>query len=96
MTYIQAMKTGDMAFFYHSNCKQPGLVGIVTIIKGAYADPSQFDVVSPYYDPKSTEENPLWFSVDIKFVHEFRREILLTKLRNYREKHSLTNGTSVI
>ena len=91
-THIQAMKTGDMALFYYSNCKQPGLVGIVTIVKGAYADSSQFDVVSPYYDPKSTEENPLWFSVDIKFVHEFHRKILLTELRNYREKHSVTNG----
>ena len=80
-THIKDMKTGDMAFFYHSNCKQPGVVGIVKIIKGAYADPSQFDVASPYYDPKSTEKKPLWFSVNIKFVHQFCRTILLTELR---------------
>jgi len=25
------MKVGDKAFFYHSNCKQPGIAGIVEV-----------------------------------------------------------------
>ena len=28
---MQAMKVGDKAFFYHSNCKQPGIAGIVEV-----------------------------------------------------------------
>lgn len=30
------MKVGDLAFFYHSNCKQPGIVGIVKVVKEGY------------------------------------------------------------
>lgn len=29
--YIREMKAGDKAFFYHSNCKQPGIVGIMEV-----------------------------------------------------------------
>lgn len=27
------MKKGDLAFFYHSNCKEPGIVGTMEIVK---------------------------------------------------------------
>lgn len=27
------MNAGDKAFFYHSNCKEPGIVGIMEIVK---------------------------------------------------------------
>lgn len=27
------MKTGELAFFYHSNCKEPGLVGTMEIVQ---------------------------------------------------------------
>ena len=29
--HLQTMKAGDKAFFYHSNCKQPGIAGIVEV-----------------------------------------------------------------
>lgn len=32
------MKVNDYAFFYHSNCKVPGIVGIMRISKAAYVD----------------------------------------------------------
>lgn len=32
------MKEGNLAFFYHSNCKVPGIVGIMRICKEAYVD----------------------------------------------------------
>lgn len=32
------MKIGDLAFFYHSNCKEPGIVGVVEVAKDAYDD----------------------------------------------------------
>jgi len=28
---MRDMKIGDKAFFYHSNCKQPGIVGIIEV-----------------------------------------------------------------
>ena len=30
---MEEMKKGDLAFFYHSNCKPPGIVGIMEIVQ---------------------------------------------------------------
>lgn len=30
---LRAMKKGDLAFFYHSNCKEPGIVGTMEIVQ---------------------------------------------------------------
>ena len=30
---LRAMKKGDLAFFYHSNCKVPGIVGTMEIVQ---------------------------------------------------------------
>ena len=54
--FMRAMNAGDRAFFYHSNCAEPGIVGIVEIVRTAYPDPSAFDRKSPYYDPKSSRD----------------------------------------
>lgn len=75
------MKKGDLAFFYHSNCDQPGIVGIMEIIKEAYTDHTQFDSREKYYDPKSTPENPRWLMVDVKFKEKFETIITLKALK---------------
>ena len=74
------MAIGDLAFFYHSSCPEPGIAGIVEISKKAYADASQFDAKSPYFDPKATRENPRWLNVDVTF-REKTRLISLDELR---------------
>ena len=75
------MKKGDLGFFYHSNCKEPGIVGIVQINKEAYPDFTARDKKSPYYDPKSTEENPRWFMVDVMLIRKLKRNITLSELK---------------
>ena len=52
------MRVGDKAFFYHSSCKVPAVVGVMTIASKAYPDPHQFDPESKYYDPKSDPDDP--------------------------------------
>ena len=37
------MRVGDRAFFYHSNCDEPGIVGIVEVCGTAHADETLFD-----------------------------------------------------
>ena len=61
------MNKGDLAFFYHSNCDEPGVAGIADIVKAGYPDPSQFDKKHRYYDEKATDDNPRWFSFDVKW-----------------------------
>jgi predicted RNA-binding protein with PUA-like domain len=78
------MALGDRAFFYHSSCDEPGIVGIVRVSRLAYADQTQFDRKSPYFDPKSARENPRWFNVDVTLVKKTRL-IGIPELRSHPE-----------
>ncbi len=79
------MKVDDQAFFYHSNCKEPGIVGVVTIVKEGYPDFTAHDPESAYFDAKSSPDNPRWFMVDIKFKQKFDHVIRLEDLKTYPE-----------
>jgi len=79
------MKVGDLAFFYHSNCKPPAVVGIMTIASEAYPDHTQFDPKSRYYDAKSDKENPRWLLVDVKYKRKLKREITLQELKGNKK-----------
>jgi predicted RNA-binding protein with PUA-like domain len=74
------MQPGDQAFFYHSSCAEPGIAGIVEIASGAYPDATQFEPTSPYYDPKTSAEQPRWISVDVKAL----RKTALLSLKELR------------
>jgi len=75
------MRVGDKVFFYHSSCKEPGIVGIMKIASKPYPDPTQFDAKSNYYDPKSKQEDPRWCLVDVAFVRKLKRNISLTEIK---------------
>jgi len=74
------MNVGDKVFFYHSSCPEPGIAGIAEVARKAYPDRTQFDAKSPYYDPKSTPENPRWVNVDVRIVKKTRL-VSLAELR---------------
>ncbi len=76
-----AMKLGDQVFFYHSNCDEPGIVGIMEIAKEGYPDHTAFDPDDHHFDPKSDPANPRWMMVDVKFVRQFSRTIGLKELK---------------
>ena len=78
------MRPGDRAFFYHSSCEEPGIVGIVEMRGAAYPDETQFDRKSRYYDPGATRPEPHWFNVDVKFVKK-TRTVGLAELRSHRQ-----------
>ncbi|MCC5793678.1 MAG: EVE domain-containing protein [Chromatiales bacterium] len=75
------MRKGDQAFFYHSSCAEPGVVGIMTVRGGGRPDPAQFDPESPYCDPKSDPDNPTWLLVEVAFKRKLSRTITLAELR---------------
>jgi predicted RNA-binding protein with PUA-like domain len=80
------MKIGDQAFFYHSSCKVPGVVGVAEIVREAYPDHTAFDATDKHFDAKSDPENPRWLMVDIKLVRKLKRNISLTELRDHTEQ----------
>lgn len=75
------MKVGDQIFFYHSNCAEPGIVGIMKVCKTGYPDFTAFDPKDTHYDPKSDPDNPRWYMVDVCYGKKLKRAITLTELK---------------
>lgn len=89
------MKTGDPVFFYHSNCAEPGIVGIMEVVREGYPDFTAFDPDDKHFDPKSDADKPRWFMVDVKYVRSLNRAITLKELKDYPEladMHLLRRG----
>jgi predicted RNA-binding protein with PUA-like domain len=87
--FMREMRLGDLAFFYHSSCPQPGIAGIVRINRLAYPDATQFDPKSKYFDVKSKLDAPRWEHVDVQLV----RKLPLIALASLRETPSLADLT---
>ncbi|HWQ94573.1 MAG TPA: EVE domain-containing protein [Gammaproteobacteria bacterium] len=83
-TLRDGMKIGDQAFFYHSSCETPGVVGIMEIVRAGYPDSSAFDPADPHFDPKSDPKNPRWYRVDVRFVRKLKRTISLAELKSHK------------
>lgn len=64
--HLRAMKKGDLAFFYHSN-EGVEIVGIATIIKEHYQDP--------------TTEDDRWVAVDLKPVKALKKPVPLELIK---------------
>jgi len=79
--FLREMEVGDLAFFYHSNTKPPGIVGLMKIIEADIVDPTQFDESSKYYDPKSDPASPRWRTVKVGYVETFPAQITLDTLK---------------
>ena len=79
------MKKGDLVFFYHSNCDEPGIVGIMTVAREGYPDHTAFDPKQKYHDAKSDPENPRWYMVDVKHKRKLKRTITLKELKEYAD-----------
>lgn len=75
------MKIGDQVFFYHSNCDEPGIVGIMQVVREAYPDFTAFDPNDKHFDPKSNPDKPTWFMVDVQFSQKLSRTITLKELK---------------
>ena len=78
---MKTMHVGDRAFFYHSSCKVPAVVGICEIVKAAYPDPTALDPKAQGFDPKSTPTNNRWLCVDVEFIRAMSRTVTLSELR---------------
>lgn len=84
--FRDAMRVGDLAFFYHSSCPEPGIYGVMEIASNAYPDPTQFDPQHDHYDAGAKREEPRWLLVDVKFRKKLERPVLLETLRENEAK----------
>ncbi len=77
-----AMREGDLVLFYHSNCAEPGVVGLAEVASAARPDPTQFDSKSEYFDPKSSPVAPRWVLVDVRWRADLPRPVSLATLKS--------------
>jgi predicted RNA-binding protein with PUA-like domain len=63
---LRAMRTGDRAFFYHSNIGKE-IVGIVTVVREAY--------------PDATAESGDWVCVDMKALGPMPKPVTLAAIK---------------
>jgi len=75
------MQAGDGVLYYHSNADPSGVAGVAEVVGDAYADPTQFDPASPYFDPKAKPAAPTWFARDLRAVAALSRFVPLAQLK---------------
>lgn len=78
---LREMERGELALFYHSSTRPPGVVGLCRVTRTAYPDPSQFDPSSKYFDEKATKEQPRWSMVDVRYVAHLPRMVTLEEIK---------------
>ncbi|MDB5225239.1 MAG: hypothetical protein JWL87_191 [Candidatus Adlerbacteria bacterium] len=78
--FMMVMQPGDLCVFYHSGDEKQA-VGVAKVVGKPYADPTQFEAKSHYFDPKATKEKPRWWLVDVAFVKKFKRPITLAEVK---------------
>jgi predicted RNA-binding protein with PUA-like domain len=77
------MRVGDGVLFYHSSCAEPGIAGLAEVASAPYADATQFDRRSEYFDPKSKKDAPRWVNVDVRGLRKTRL-VPLTEIRQHK------------
>ncbi|KAJ5632465.1 hypothetical protein N7490_008804 [Penicillium lividum] len=82
---MRDMKKGDYAFFYHSNCKTPGIVGVMEIVHEHSPDESAFNPKHPYYDPKASRDIPKWVVVHVEFRCKLKNQVTLQDLKTHAQ-----------
>ncbi len=83
------MKKGDKVFIYHSVIKPMAIMGIAEVVKESYPDYFSRNPESRYFDPKSTQENPRWFMVDVKAIRDINPPVTLEELKKIPELENM-------
>jgi predicted RNA-binding protein with PUA-like domain len=83
------MKKGDLAFFYHSGGDDPGIVGIVEIVREGYPDHTALDAKDPHFDPRSKSGESYWSMVDIQAIERLPRHVPLSEMRTRSELEAM-------
>jgi len=76
-----AVKPGDLVFFYHSNIPQPAIVGIAEVVREGYPDSTARDPGNEHFDPKASVDKPIWYVVDVRYQQPLPREVTLEAIK---------------
>lgn len=92
---MRTMKMGDKAFFYHSSCKEVGIVGTCIITREVQPDVTAYqDPKHKGYDPKSTPEHCRWDAVQVRLDTIYPVTLTLKELKaQVKHNDALANMT---
>jgi predicted RNA-binding protein with PUA-like domain len=93
---MQAMRKGDLGFFYHSNAKPSGVAGILRVAEEAKVDETAFDPKDPYYDAKSDRDKPKWYCVSVEFVKTFGHVVDLARIKSHAGPGGALEGMQLV
>lgn len=79
--FMRSMQIGELFFFYHSSCPEPGIAGIARIIGAPYPDLTALDPSSHYFDAKASAEKNPWSALDVEYVEAFPQVVSLARLK---------------
>ena len=75
------IKVGDGVLFYHSNIAEPAIVGVARVVRAGYPDFTARNPRNEHFDPRATDEAPIWYMVDVQAVtalpHPLTRHMLM-------------------
>jgi predicted RNA-binding protein with PUA-like domain len=77
---------GDRAFFHHSSCDEPGIVGTMEVVRAGHPDPTAFDRKDPHFDAGSDPKNPRWYQVEVRLLRKFANPVTLDMLREHAKR----------
>lgn len=78
---MKDMQVGDIVLFYHSSCDPAGVAGLGKITAAAQPDVTQFDKKSESFEPKATQEKPMWYCTQVGYHQHFKTFVSLQDLR---------------
>lgn len=78
-----AIQVGDGVLFYHSNIKEPAIVGLAQVVRSGYPDHTAQDARSEHFDPKATPDAPIWYMVDVQAVAALPQPLTRTDLARH-------------
>lgn len=79
--FVRSMQPGDLFFFYHSSCPEPGIAGIARIVSAHYPDPTALEPDSHYFDANASAAKNPWSAIDVAFIEAFKQVIPLAQLK---------------
>lgn len=86
------IRVGDGVLFYHSNIREPAIVGVARVVRDGYPDHTALDPRTDHFDPHSTVAKPIWYMVDVQYLAHLPCPLTRDDLR----RHPLLSGMEVL
>ena len=75
------MTVGDQVLIYHSVVKPMVIAGVAEVVREAYPDHFAWEAQNPYFDAKSSPDDPRWVMVDVRALRAFEPPITRNELK---------------